>query len=183
MKGKLPLLLVMYICLTIISLGCGKGEKTVTKEAQKKQTPSKTPPTVKSQKGETKSAMEQVAYYYNPAGKIDPFRPLIVEEAKSSKGVGSKIGNLQPLQRFDPDQLRLVGIISDTKPPRALIEDVAGDGYIVTPGTLIGRNEGVVESIHENEIVIEEKQLDMQGKLVKKKISMKIRQPEEMEEK
>jgi Tfp pilus assembly protein PilP len=184
MRLRSILSFVIFICfLLLFTVGCGKQEKAVTQEAQKKQPPSKVVAPVQPKKEEAKSEPEQVAYHYVPAGKIDPFRPLIVEEAKGSKGMARKVGNLQPLQRYDLDQLRLVGIISDTQPPRALIEDVAGDGYIVTPGTLIGRNDGVVAAIHENEVVVEEKQLDLQGKLVKKRIVLKLRQPEELEEK
>jgi hypothetical protein len=41
----------------------------------------------------------------------------------------------------------------------------------------------VVVEIREKEVVIEEKQLDIYGKLVKKRNILKLREPEEWEEK
>lgn len=181
---RIRFVLLTVVCFLLsVALGCGKKEESVTQEVKKKSAPAKAALDVKSKKEETKSNLEQVAYHYDPTGKIDPFRSLIVEETKGGKGVGEKGGGLKPLQRYDLDQLKLVGVISDARPPRALFEDVAGDGYIVTIGTLVGKNEGTVAAIHENEVVIEEKQLDLQGKLVKKRISLKMSQYEELEEK
>jgi type IV pilus assembly protein PilP len=183
MKMRFIFLFMIYFCfLALIAMGCGKKEKPIVQQVEKQVTV-KAPKIVKAKEEEAKSELEQVAYHYDPAGKTDPFRPLIVEETKGSKGIGRKVGNLQPLQKYDLDQLKLVGIISDANPPRALIEDVAGDGYIVTLGTVIGRNDGVVTAISENEVVVEEKQIDIQGKLAKKSIFLKLYQPEELEEK
>lgn len=185
MKIK-PLLIfsVSLLVFCFIVSGCSKGEKTPKQEEQKKQVSTKTAKAPKPPKEESKNEPVPVAYHYDPAGKTDPFRPLIVEEAKgSAKGMAKKAGSVPPLQRYDLDQLKLVGVITNAKPPRALIEDVAGDGYIVTPGTFVGRNEGIITEIRESEIIIEEKQLDVFGKLAKRKSILKLRQPEELEEK
>jgi len=49
-------------------------------------------------------------------------------------------------------------------PPRAMLEDSAGMGFIVTIGTPIGRNGGVVTAIEPERIVVEERVLDFYGK-------------------
>lgn len=183
MKRRILLLFVLSLLIPFSIPGCGKEEKAAKKEEEKKQASVKKAKAEKPQKAEQKSEPEMVAYHYNPAGKTDPFRPLVVEESKTGKGMAKKVGSIPPLQRYALDQLKLVGVIANTKPPRALIEDVTGDGFIVLPGMLIGRNEGVVVEIRAKEIVIEEKQLDIYGKLVKKRNILKLREPEEWEEK
>jgi len=185
MKMKsLLFFMVLSGALSFYSAGCGKDERAEKQAAQKKPSPSETAKIPETQKEEPESGPAKVAYHYDPSGKTDPFRPLIVEEAKSvGKGLAKKVGSIPPLERYDLDQLRLVGIITKVKPPRALIEDVTGDGYIVTPGMRLGRNEGVIITIDESEIIVEEKQLDMFGKLVTGKRVLKLYQPEELEEK
>jgi type IV pilus assembly protein PilP len=100
-------------------------------------------------------------YHYNPSGKRDPFfsplfrvteTPTIPDEART------------PLQRLDLGQFKLVGVILDTREPRALIEDNSGLGYIVTRGTLIGSKGGVIRAIEAQRVVVEESEVDFYGK-------------------
>jgi Tfp pilus assembly protein PilP len=83
---------------------------------------------------------------YNPAGRRDPFRPFTL------------------LQRYDLGQLSVVGTVWELSPPRAMVEDSVGMGYIVTVGTPIGRNGGVVTAIEPQRVVVEERVLDFYGK-------------------
>jgi type IV pilus assembly protein PilP len=107
---------------------------------------------------------------FSPAGKRDPFRPTTLK-AK----VGSQPReNLSPLERFELGQLKVVGIVSDTKEARAMIEDTAGLGYIVKVGTPIGSSEGRVKAIHRNEVVVEESYADFHGTKKKRDVSMKL---------
>jgi type IV pilus assembly protein PilP len=46
-------------------------------------------------------------------------------------------------RRIPVDQLKLVGLVTNTPTPRALLVDPAGKGYIVTQGELVGRPEPV----------------------------------------
>ena len=52
----------------------------------------------------------------------------------------------------------------DLQPPRAMLQDNSGMGYIVTPGTPIGRRHGVVKSIEPRRVVVEEAVLDYYGR-------------------
>jgi type IV pilus assembly protein PilP len=102
----------------------------------------------------------EASYFYDPAGKRDPFmspfytppEDIVPEEAKT------------PLQRFDLGQLKLVGIIWEADEPKALIEDGGGLGYIVTRGTFIGSKGGIVRAIEPRRIVVEEYETDFAGK-------------------
>jgi type IV pilus assembly protein PilP len=91
-------------------------------------------------------------YTYVPAHKRDPFTPY--EAANSG---GTMIGPEFPLQRFDVDQLKLVGIIWDVRHPKAMILDPQGAGYVVKLNERIGRNSGFVARIRESEVIIVEK--------------------------
>jgi Tfp pilus assembly protein PilP len=119
-------------------------------------------------------------YIYDPTGKPDPFKPFILE-VKRSKEEANK--TLQPLQRYELSQLKLVAIIWNIDNPRALVEDSAGKGYIITKGSYIGNNQGKVTNILENEIVITEESADIFGKTKTKEIRIKLRRGAEEERK
>jgi hypothetical protein len=89
----------------------------------------------------------------------DPFRPFTLD----LHGEINENEILTPLQRYELPQLRLAGVVLDLRPPRAMLQDNSGMGYIVTPGTPIGRRHGVVKAIEPHRIVVEEQVLDYYG--------------------
>jgi hypothetical protein len=93
-------------------------------------------------------------------GRRDPFRPftLDLQHAEPEGEI------LSPLQRYEIAQLKLTGLVLDMRPPRAMLQDNSGMGYIVTPGTPIGRRHGVVKSIEPGRLVVEEVVLDYYGR-------------------
>ena len=100
----------------------------------------------------------------------DPFRPATLRK----KVVTRPRENLSPLERFELNQLKIVGIVWDMKEPRAMVEDAAGLGYTIKVGAPIGANEGVVKAIHRNEIIVEEFYYDVYGARKKRDVSMKL---------
>ena len=100
----------------------------------------------------------------------DPFRPVTLRK----KVVTRPRENLSPLERFELNQLKIVGIVWDMKEPRAMVEDAAGLGYTIKVGAPIGANEGVVKAIHRNEIIVEEFYYDVYGARKKRDVSMKL---------
>jgi type IV pilus assembly protein PilP len=95
---------------------------------------------------------------YNPAGRRDPFRPFTLDIRREVHA------QLTPLQRYELGQLTVVGTVWELSPPRGMVEDGVGMGYIVTLGTPIGRNGGVVTAIEPERIIVEERVLDFYGK-------------------
>ena len=85
---------------------------------------------------------------------------------------------LTPLQRYETGQLTVVATMWDVSPPRAMVEDSVGMGYIVTLGTPIGRNGGVVMAIEPQRVVVEERVLDYYGKERVNRITMETPQEE-----
>lgn len=105
---------------------------------------------------------EDDTYHYDPAGKRDPFFSPLYRVTEQG---GTTLDEARtPLQRLDLGQFKVVGIILETPEPKALIEDNSGLGYIVTSGTLIGPNGGVIKSIEPNRILVEEYETDFFGK-------------------
>jgi type IV pilus assembly protein PilP len=95
---------------------------------------------------------------YNPSGRRDPFRPFTLDIRPEART------QLTPLQRYELGQLSVVGTVWELSPPRAMLEDSIGMGFIVTIGTPIGRNGGVVTAIEPQRVVVEERVLDFYGK-------------------
>lgn len=119
---------------------------------------------------------EVSGYEYDPSGKRDPFRPLFLLRRPAAQTVEPQT----PLQRYEIGQLRLVGVVYNLAPPRAMVEDSSGLGFIVMPGTAIGPNGGVVTAIRPRQVVVEEWQTDVIGERHRKEHVLEL-PPEEVE--
>ncbi len=111
-------------------------------------------------------------YVYDPSNRRDPFQPyagvrnMIVTKNKIEIP-------LEPLQRYDLDQLKVVGIMWDVGRPRAVIADPAGQLHTVFRSQKLGRNNGQVAVIREGELVVVETFED-QGQVSKNARVLKI---------
>ena len=95
---------------------------------------------------------------YDPATHRDPFRPFTLDIRPETRI------QMTPLQRYELGQLTVVGTVWEVSPPRAMVEDSVGMGYIVTLGTPIGPNGGIVTAIEPQRVIVEERVLDYYGK-------------------
>ena len=109
--------------------------------------------------GEEKAGDRTEPPAYNAAGRRDPFRPFTLDIRPERH-----LQPMTPLQRYELGQLIVVATIWDVSPPRAMVEDSAGMGYIVGLGTPMGRNGGIVTAIEPERIIVEERVLDYYGK-------------------
>lgn len=107
---------------------------------------------------------------YAAAGRRDPFRPLSMLRAPGPQPMEPRT----PLERYELAQLRLVGVVRQVDPPRAMVEDSAGLGFILTPGTPIGRDGGVVSEIGEREVLVEECYTNVIGEQHCQKIALSL---------
>jgi len=125
---------------------------------------------------ETKTASLQGSEQYDAKGKIDPFNPLIQEEAVQSGS--AKIDRpdriLTPLEKMELNQVRLVAVIMMKDRQIAMVEDATGKGYEVQVGTYIGKNQGRVSEIKENALVIKEVVTDFRGRLQERLQEIKL---------
>lgn len=91
-------------------------------------------------------------FIYDPKGRRDPFKPYT--EVLPAEESDMPAGPVMPLQRFDLDQLQLIGIIWDVRDPKAMFLDPNSRIYTVGRDERIGRNNGYVAAIREGEVVV-----------------------------
>jgi len=109
-----------------------------------------------------KSRLYKEDYFYDPAGKKDPFFPAVVDE-KSLKISDGEVENVDtgppptPLEMYELSQLKLVAIMKFGAKDVAMVEDPEGKGHTLYIGTLIGKNKGMVLRMEEGKVLIEEK--------------------------
>jgi len=105
---------------------------------------------------------------YDIAAHRDPFRPPRLSGVVDAR---------TPLETYQLGQLKLVGVVAQPEQGyRAMVEDSAGLGYIITTGTPIGSSGGVVRSIEPRRVVIEESTRDFYGDVKPKEVVMELPQ-------
>lgn len=176
-RNKHSLLFLSILLTGLIVTGCKKGgPQAQQRPAQKQQAgqPSSQPGTPAEQpqqqatavKVEEVKTMEQQVFRYEALGLVDPFEPIIGKQEGASP--------VSPLEQYSLDQLKLVAIIWGVSEPRAMVEDPQGKGYIIKKGTKIGKNQGVVIKILDNEVVILETYVDLLNRRKTNEVSLKL---------
>ncbi|MBS0175545.1 MAG: pilus assembly protein PilP [Nitrospira sp.] len=110
-----------------------------------------------SQPGDSLS-MEFSGTSYDPSGRRDPFLPMIQ--------LGQQVeqdASLPPLQRVGLTELSLIGVLWGNYGYTAMVQTPDGKGYSIRRGTRIGPNNGVVSSITERGIIVQERFTDVYG--------------------
>ena len=109
-------------------------------------------------------------FVYDPIGKRDPFRSFILDRLKelehATKG---------PLEQFDLNQLKVLGVVWETNRRRALVADPSGQAYVVSEGDPIGTNEGQIIRIDDNLMLVRETYVDHMGEHTVKEVEMQVR--------
>jgi len=121
---------------------------------------------------------------YDAKGKIDPFVSFVklreyelMQAAKKAK-LEKKIAT--PLETVDVHSLKLIGILNkDSKTSLAMVELPDGKSYLIRPGMTIGLYDGVVTSIGNEMLVVEENVIDVFGEAKKRTINLRLRQEKE----
>jgi type IV pilus assembly protein PilP len=171
--------LALLGCATALPACGGGGEVTVnpTTPAKPSAAAAAAPAAAVATAAATPTPDDTEEYTYNPIGKRDPFKSFLAEEIAP----GSQKA-LTPLQRFDIDQLGLIGIIWGISTPRAMVTTPDQKGYVVQKGTLVGKNWGKVSRITQDEVIVSEEYRDFEGKLIVHEIPLKLPKEKEEEE-
>jgi type IV pilus assembly protein PilP len=175
---------VLFLSTILTCGGCGGEPAKSTKlpvppVGKQAITSTKTPPPLTAEiKVEPPPLL---AYVYDPKGKSDPFKPLIVErpDVPLPKKVAERIiedvsRTATPLEKMDLSQLKLVAIIWNIKDPRAMVEDGAGKGYIIASGTPLGKNKGKVTHITSAGVAVSEPYETSSGKYSTRVVTLKL---------
>ncbi|CBK41101.1 putative Type IV pilus assembly protein PilP [Nitrospira defluvii] len=95
---------------------------------------------------------------YDPSGRRDPFLPMIQLGQQTEQDA-----TLPPLQRVGLTELSLIGVLWGNYGYTAMVQTPDGKGYSIRRGTRIGPNNGVVSSITERGIIVQERFTDVYG--------------------
>ena len=152
----------LFCCLLCIFVfGCQSSETAPEKVAPIKQKVKKLSP-IKSPESVLKKDEEvRAEYVYDPAGRRDPFVPLL--EVK--KAISVDEGPLTPLQTFDVGQLRLAGVVVGHAAPIAMVMAPGGKSYVLKKGDRVGKNHGRVVDITESGVLVKERFYDFAGEI------------------
>jgi type IV pilus assembly protein PilP len=117
--------------------------------------------------------------FYHAQDKIDPFAPLIKNEAPEPQAPKKKKirrAPLTPLEKMALNQLTLVAVIHSADDDRsiAMVEEASGKGYIVKKGTFIGVNSGRVIDIDTDRIIIREEVENVIGQIKVRETELKL---------
>jgi Tfp pilus assembly protein PilP len=116
--------------------------------------------------------------FYSRLGRLDPFNPFLYKpepEVTATEQEQLQIRAPQtPLERMDLAQLRLTSVLRMAGRSRALVEEATGKGYVISEGTYIGNKGGQVSKILPDRVIIEEKYLDIYGKVAARERELKL---------
>jgi len=132
--------------------------------------------------GATPTSLAEIVATYDPRGKADPFKPFLLTQKATAEGSGeAKRKPLTPLQKMALSEIQagLRAIIWGKMGNKALVEDATGKGYVVTVGTYVGQNDGIVKKIFEDRIVVEEYIRDpVENRLTTNEVILKLKKVE-----
>ncbi len=114
------------------------------------------------------------AYSYKPAGRRDPFAPIVEREEKKEQKLG-----LAPLERYAIAEFKLTGIVWGGFGYNAMLEAPDGKGYFVRVGTVIGQHHGVVKKITKDIMIVEETYKNYMGDTERKQITVQLHKKQE----
>jgi type IV pilus assembly protein PilP len=92
-------------------------------------------------------------FIYDITNRRDPFQPY-AEFVPSDNNVPLRA--LSPAQRFDLDQLKLIGIMWNVRDPKAMFLDPDKEVMILGRDESIGTHNGYIAAIREGEVVVVE---------------------------
>ena len=80
------------------------------------------------------------------------------------------------MEKIDLSQLRLTAVLRTPTRTKALVQESSGKGYVINEGTYIGNKGGQVSKILNDRMMVEEKYLDVFGKISVREREMKLQQ-------
>ncbi len=92
-------------------------------------------------------------FIYDMVNRRDPFKAYSEYDPEDSS---APLRPMSPAQRFDLEQLQLVGIMWDVKDPRAMFLDPDKEVLILGRDEGIGNRNGYIAAIREGEVVVVE---------------------------
>ena len=154
--------MVSMVCVFLLTAGLiGCSDETTPSPPAKPKVVAKAPVKASPSKAvQTSDESAEAKFVYQSEGRRDPFLPL----TSIRKPIGDVTEEpLTPLQQYELQQYRLIGVIVGLDEPRAMVVAPDGKSYILKKGIKIGKNNGVVLDISKDVIQVQEKYYDFSG--------------------
>lgn len=121
---------------------------------------------------------------YTSVGKPDPFVSFVkireYEAMQAALKAKAEKKSISPLENVDTNALKVVAIMqAGDNSKLAMIELPDGKGYLIHPGTVVGLYDGVVTSIEQEAIVVQESVVDVFGEPKTRTINLRLRKEKE----
>ena len=120
--------------------------------------------------------MADDGFVYSMEGRTDPFVPFLTDKEKVDKPAAVEPPEeLVGMRRFEPGQLTLVAIVLRNRDNLAMVQDPAGQGYVIRKGTKIGRF-GEVEDVVPNRVIVQNITFTRSGEKRLNRVEMLLKQ-------
>lgn len=164
-----------FLCIVMaFAAGCSKQE-TSSQAPQQKSEPQAKKPLQKQMSSAAKEGATPRQFDFT--AKRDPFKTFVAPVQKAEKpAVSSSIrwsGGI-PLQSYDVQQFKVIGLIAGLKENRGMVVDPSGKGYVVKEGMEIGRNNGRIVKITAAYIEVLEQYRTDSGKIKKRIVRLTL---------
>ena len=167
-KNKIFLVAGVVALLLMSVAGCGKKDAPPPDAAK---AAAGTRPPVQARSSSVKPLAIQERFDF--AGKKDPFRSYVV--VSKAKLPLPPISEKQlPIQQFEVNQFKVLGIITGLVDNRAMVLDPAGKSYVIKDGSLIGPHNGRVLKIVPTFIEVTEQYREDSGKIVSRVVKLTL---------
>jgi len=160
---------VVLLIVVAVVAGCGKKESPPPQAPQPNAATTKKPIQAKLSSAVTPAPEPKIDF----TGKKDPFRSYAVP-SKAKLPLPPLTDKLLPIQQYEVNQFKVLGIITGLASNRALVLDPTGKSYVIKEGTFIGRNNGRVVKITTKLIEITEQYRDDSGKIRNRTVNLAL---------
>jgi type IV pilus assembly protein PilP len=175
MMSLLRYTIYSFLILFFSLQGCsGGGEATAPTNQPKTAAPAK--PEQKqvasipqSPEPPTAPKLETENFAYDPAGRPDPFKSILLT------GTAKGQQFISPLQQREVTEMKLIAVVWGGLGQSAMLQTPDGKGYTIRVGTRVGPNQGVVKKITPREVVVEERYTDVFGETRTREIILELR--------
>ena len=155
--------------LTMAAFGCGKKDVPPSPDAAKAAAGAK--PLVQALSSSAKAPVTPERYDFS--GKKDPFRSYVVVTKAKLPLPQISVKQL-PIQQYEVNQFKVLGIITGLAENRAMLLDPTGKSYVVKDGSLIGPHNGRVLKIMPTSIEVTEQYREDSGKIMNRVVKLTL---------
>lgn len=154
---------VYLICGAFLFVGLtGCSEEPTSSPTPNKSTSVKTPEVTPVAAPVVVEVVKEDPFVYVTEGRRDPFVPL----SSIRRPVNDNTEPATPLESYDLNQFRLIGVVIGKGAPKAMVVAPDGKSYMLSKGVRIGKNNGVIIEMNSQVIRIKEKYYDFSGNII-----------------